>query len=207
MQPLRVTTAMRNVATPNHRTEMGAQPESSGDFIDPVKVIAGLRIQQGSTVVDFGTGSGAYALAAAQALQGTGHVLAIDVMQDMLAKLRSTAQTKGYKNIQTLWGNIELEGGSKVASETADLVILSNVIFQAEDKIRVFQEAHRILKKGGRLLLIDWSDSFSHMGPHPKAVVSEALARKFLDKASFAVSGTVYAGAHHYGLLAKPVYH
>jgi len=176
------------------------------DFADPQRVLAQIGLEPGMVLADFGAGSGAYALAAARILGESGRVYAIDVQKDLLRRISNEAAHRRLKNVDVIWADLEIPHASKLADHSVDIVIISNLLFQLVDKIPPLREAHRILKKHGRLLLIDWSDSFRHLGPPPEDVVTESAAQAFAERARFAIHKSVSAGVHHYGLLLKPIH-
>jgi ubiquinone/menaquinone biosynthesis C-methylase UbiE len=140
-------------------------------FTDPIKNVEQLRVRLGSFVADLGSGSGHYAMALARAVGDKGKVFAVDIQKDLLTKLKVEANHSGVSNIDTIWGDVEKIGGSKIKSDYIDDVVISNLLFQVKEKEILAQEAQRILKKDGRLLIIDWSDSFGGLGPKPDSVV------------------------------------
>ncbi len=172
-------------------------------FVQPSAVIASLGIAPGSIVADFGAGSGAYTIATALALGESGRVYAVDVQKDLLVRLKKTATDQGLTNVDVIWGDCEKLGGSTLRDQSADLVIIANVLFQAPEKTTLLKEAKRVLRAGGkgRLLLIDWSGSFKNMGPTPEQVVAEVEARKIAEGVGFIPEKSVTAGTHHYGVL------
>jgi ubiquinone/menaquinone biosynthesis C-methylase UbiE len=172
-------------------------------FADPKKNIEQFGLEPGQKVADLGSGSGFYSLAAAEVLRGSGAVYAVDVQQDLLTTLSNAARAEKLGVIQTIWGDIEKTGGTKLADKSVDAAIVSNVLFQAESKEGLLKEAFRILKPRGRLLLIDWSDSFGGMGPHPESVVNREAAEKLLSETGFQYEREISAGEHHYGLIYK----
>ena len=173
------------------------------DFSDPKKNVDQLRWREGMSVADFGAGSGAYSIAAAQTVGDSGKVYAIEVQKDLLQKLKNEATNGGFHNIEALWGDIEVLHGTKIRDHAVDAVIISNVLFQAEDKRGVLNEAKRILRPGGSLLVIDWVDSFGGLGPHPDEVMTQAAAKKLCTEALFAYEKDIEAGGHHYGMIFK----
>ncbi len=172
-------------------------------FLVPEKNIEQLAIQPNQIVADFGAGGGAYTLAAAKALGGTGKVYAIDVQKDLLTRLESTCREQHISNIGFIWGNLEQVGGTKLADQSVDVAILSNVLFQTEDKKGVINEVKRVLRHTGLLLVIDWTDSFKNMGPTKEQVFPELEARKLIESLNFTFDKPVDAGNFHYGLIFR----
>lgn len=172
-------------------------------FSDPIKNIESCGIQVGMEIADFGSGSGHYSLAAAKALMASGRVYSIDINKDLLTKLKNNASREGLYNVEVIWGDIEKPNGTKLRDQTMDLVIMSNILFQVEDKASVINEAKRILKQGGRVLIVDWSDSFGGIGPTPKDVFKKDMAISMFEKAGFHLDMEVNAGSHHYGFIYK----
>ncbi len=172
-------------------------------FAHPPRTVATLGIESGMKVADFGSGSGAYALLIAEALSGSGHVYAIDVQRDLLRRTHNEAQRRGMTNLSVIWGDLERTGGSKLADASLDLVLVSNLLFQVEDKPALLAEAWRTLKRSGRVAMIDWSDSFEGMGPEPRAVVTKEQAVSLAKDAGFSLDGDFEAGAHHWGVIFR----
>ena len=179
-------------------------PLNTAGFAHPVRNVDALGIERGYTVADFGSGSGAYVLAIAEKLQNQGHVYAVDVQQDLLRRTKNEAHKKGYKNVEIIWGDLEKSGGSKIADRHVDLVLISNLLFQVDGKASLLIEARRILRPNGRLVIIDWSESFGGMGPIKRAVVTRESALELAHDAGFEQVKEFDAGAHHYGLILKP---
>ncbi len=152
------------------------------------------------TVVDFGAGSGHYVLAIAERLRNQGHVYAIDIQKDLLTRIKNDAHKKGYKNVEIIWGDLERAGASKIADELVDVVLVSNLLFQVEDKQAPLAEAMRILKLGGSLYVIDWAESFDGLGPIRKHVFKKDAAITLVKGVGFMLIDEFDAGAHHYGL-------
>ena len=180
----------------------GALPVAG--FAHPTRNVAALGIQGGMRVADFGAGSGAYTLAVAARLEGSGKVYAIDVQRDLLRRVSNEAMRRGYKNVEVLWADLEVPRASKLADASIDLVLVSNLLFQVPDKIPVLREARRIVKPAGHVAVIDWSDSFGGMGPLKEDVVKKESSIEFAKKAGLEVSREFPAGAHHYGLILRP---
>ncbi|MCC2630670.1 MAG: type 11 methyltransferase [Candidatus Paceibacter sp.] len=172
-------------------------------FSDPTKIIEDVGIQEGSTVADLGAGTGFYSMAAAKAVGPNGRVYAVDVQQDLLARIKNTAHVGRVHNIEVIHGDIERLNGTRLREQSVDLVIVANVMFQLENKVGLLDEAKRILKPNGRILLVDWSDSFGGMGPQASMVFTQQDAKTLFESKGFAFVTGVVAGDHHYGLIFR----
>ena len=173
-------------------------------FSDPEKNIEQFDLGKGSYVADFGAGTGFYSFAAARAVGPMGRVYAIDVQKDLLEKLKNEAKdARHLMNIEIVWADLDNLGGTRLRDSSMDAVIIANTLFQIEKKDNTCLEIKRILKSGGRVLLVDWTSSFGNMGPHPKDVLSEEDAKKLFSKCGFKEDREISAGAQHYGIIFR----
>ncbi len=156
-------------------------------------------------VADFGSGSGAYALLIAPLVGEAGRVYAIDVQRDLLRRLHNEAMRRGLRNVSIVWADLGAEESSKLPARSLDLVLMSNILFQLDDKRDALREAWRILKPTGQLIILDWSDSFGGMGPVKQHVVTKAGALELARETGFELVREFEAGAHHYGLVCRLV--
>lgn len=154
-------------------------------------------------VADLGAGSGAYAMEAARMVVPGGRVIAVEVLPDLITRIKNDAAHARISNIDVIHGNIEKLGGTKIAEGSIDRVIASNILFQVEDKDAFIREAARIMKRGGELLLIDWSGPHGGMGPHHAHVILAPDAEAMFLKHGFEFLRKIDAGAHHYGMILK----
>jgi ubiquinone/menaquinone biosynthesis C-methylase UbiE len=160
-----------------------------------------MGLREGMKIGDFGAGTGHFSIAAAHVVGTSGRVYAIDIQEEILTHLHDSALRNGHKNIETIWGNIEKRGGTKLRSESLDGVIISNTVFQLEHKEEAIKEIIRVMKHGGKLLVIDWAGSYGGIGPDPDHVVSEHQAEELFITGGFYKVKDFRAGPHHYAIL------
>lgn len=175
------------------------------DFADPAGNISQFGIGEGKYVADLGAGSGHYSIAAAKAVGNTGRVYAVEVQKDLLERIKSLATEEGLGNIEMLWGDIEIMGGTKLRDQSVDIVILSNILFQLEDKQGCAKEVGRILKSKGRVLVVDWDGSYGGLGPTEESVYKASDARALFENLGYVYESDIQAGGHHYGFSMSKV--
>ena len=73
------------------------------------------------------------------------------------------------------------------------------------DKKSFAKEVYRIVKKGGKILVIDWTDSFRSMGPHPESIVVRDVAKKLFEECGFKFEKDIESGEHHYGIILRKI--
>jgi ubiquinone/menaquinone biosynthesis C-methylase UbiE len=171
------------------------------NFSDPKTNVLQLGLRDGMRIADLGSGTGHYTLALAAAVGHDGKVYAVDIHEDMLHHIKDAAQAKGLRNVETVWGNIEKPGGTKLRDHALDAVVLSNTLFQVDQKPQMLKEVLRILKPGGKLLVIDWAGAYGGMGPKPGHVVSESAAEELFITGGFHKLKDFRAGPHHYAIV------
>lgn len=172
-------------------------------FVDPTEAVRRMHINSGHRVADLGAGSGHYTVALAERVGDEGMVYAIDIQRDLLRKIANMAREQGTDRIETLWGDIDEVQGIPLADNTVDVAVLSNTLFQLENKETAFAEVARILKAKGRVFIIEWSESFAGIGPSSDLVVPKETARAYAADAGLVVEEEFEPGAHHYGLMAR----
>jgi ubiquinone/menaquinone biosynthesis C-methylase UbiE len=170
-------------------------------FADPKSNVLQMGLRDGTKVAELGAGSGHYALAAAHVVGHSGRVYAVDIHEDILHHITDAAHRQNLRNVETVWGNIEKLGGTKLKPHAVDGAILSNTLFQIEHRDGLIAEIKRILKPGGKLLVIDWAGSYGGVGPSPSHVVSERDAEALFIGAGFHKVKDFRAGGHHYAIV------
>ncbi len=167
------------------------------------KSIALLDLKEGMKAAEFGAGTGFYTRVLSDRVGPTGKVFAIEIQKELIRKLEDELKRLNISNVEFLWADAESKEGTMIADGSMDAVIMANVLFQAEDKVGMVDEAKRILKRTGKVLLIDHTNNFSGMGTSSDFVLTEKSAQELFEKRGFIFDKKAPADMFHFGMIFK----
>lgn len=171
-------------------------------FLSPEQVVRQFGLEKGDHVADFGAGHGYLTIPMARIVGGDGKIFALDIQKNSLDMIRSKARLEHLLNIETVQADLEEPRGSHIKAGYINFAVISNILFQVENKAALFEEAYRILHNGGKLAVIEWEGSLqSSLGPPLELRIPKDEVLRLVSIAGFKFEREFNGGTHHYGLL------
>lgn len=147
--------------------------------LQPEKLLRELGLAEGMTLGDIGCGPGFFSIPAAQIVGEHGSVFAADIEGEMLSTVRSRASEAGLTNVHVVKTN---DREIPIAPESCDFVLLAYMLHEIEHRASFLHRASRLLKPGGRLVILEWEKIEQPIGPPleerltPEDAVADAQA-------------------------------
>jgi ubiquinone/menaquinone biosynthesis C-methylase UbiE len=173
-------------------------------FIDPEEIIESSGIKEGDKIADFGCGPGYFSIPISKIIGEDGEVYAFDVLPAAIEALESQAKINGIDNISIKRVNLEKQKSSKLEDSSVDWVILKHILFQNKDKKTILEEAHRVLKTDGKILVVEWNNNLS-VGPDQKLRVDPSDLGELIMNAKFIIEKQLDSGNYHYVIIAGKI--
>ncbi|MFH1653797.1 MAG: methyltransferase domain-containing protein [Pseudomonadota bacterium] len=174
---------------------------NTGGFLNPDKIVSEFGVGEGMSVADFGSGAGYFTILLGRLVGENGRVYALDVQETALDSVKIKARATDLKNIEIIRANLEVAGGSGLSDNSQDMVLLANILFQSDKKVEIIKEAKRILKDGGRMILIDWRLGTGGFGPPDEMRTEETAMSALVVGEGLIFEKSIDAGQFHYGMI------
>jgi len=167
-------------------------------FLNPSEVLKQLKLRKDMIACDFGCGSGGWVIPLAKILE-EGKIYGIDILEEPLSALKGRAKLEKIFNIETIQSNVEAKNGSKLSDNSCDLVLMTNLLFECDDKKIVLEEGKRVLKPGGKILVVDWIKD-NPLTPEIEWVDFGQI-KKIAKDLDLKIEKEFQAGLYHWGLI------
>lgn len=154
------------------------------------------QIMIGNICVDFGSGTGIFALPMAELVGSKGKVYAIDNSLEMLAYIKAKNPPSNLVLVQS---DVERTG---LDSQIADICLLAFILHEVKDPSRVIAEAFRLLKSDGRLVIVEWKAELDSPGPPQKKRISREQIERLFGQVDLNLGRYIDWSQNHYVVLA-----
>lgn len=172
------------------------------NLIDIELILKKSQITAGMTVADFGCGSTGHLVFPLASIVGIGgRVYAVDILKNILETINRKARQENLGTIKTIWSDIEVFGATDIEQNSLDVCFLINTLYITRKKNEVIRELARLLKKGGRIIFVEWKNSFSPFGPPNESRVNIELIKDLASNNSLKFEEEFFVGQYHYGLI------
>jgi ubiquinone/menaquinone biosynthesis C-methylase UbiE len=172
-------------------------PERVRDLrpLELLKSVAG--VVNGDTCVDFGSGTGMFALPMSELVGSQGKIYAVDRSLEMLDYIRKKHPSENFVLIN---GDVERTG---LDSQIADLCLLAFILHEVKKPDNLLAEAYRLLKSGGKLVIVEWKADSDSPGPPRKLRISKYQIEKLFGQAGLIMENYLDWSTNHYVAVGK----
>ncbi|OGF24221.1 hypothetical protein A3H66_02205 [Candidatus Falkowbacteria bacterium RIFCSPLOWO2_02_FULL_45_21] len=171
-------------------------------LIDANLILNKAQVGDKVKVADLGCGSSGHFVFPAVKLVGKkGVVYAVDILRTALETISKRARVENLANIKTIWTNLEIFGATKIETGSLDVALLINTLHQSHKRMEILRESARLLKKNGRLVIVEWKNIAAPFGPPSEEKVNKELVDNWVKKLGLRPEEEFAAGQYHYGLI------
>ncbi len=171
-------------------------------LIDVNFILEKAQISEHMKVADLGCGaSGHFVFPSAGLVGKNGKVFAVDILKIVLESVKKRVKEENLSNIQIIWSDLEVFGATKIESGSLDVALLANTLYLSHKRVEVIREAVRMLKKEGRLVVVEWKNVAVPFGPPAEERVEKDLLEQGAKKLGLSLEEEFEAGQYHYGMI------
>lgn len=173
-------------------------------IINVPDIVRRAGVHAGFKIADFGTGrEGRMALASGQVIGENGVAYAVDVVKNILPTVMTKAKMHGINNVETVWSDLEVYGATRaIADNVLDVGFLVTTLFQSQKRVDIMRECYRMIKPGGRLVVVDWQpNANAPLGPPHEVCVAPEEVKKYAADLGMQLMEEFKAGDYHWGLI------
>lgn len=166
------------------------------------RIIDRLELSEGDKVADLGCGNfGFFVWPLAKLVGRRGLVYAVDVLKGSLDEIKRRARRDNFPQVKPIWSDLEIFKATPIEPSSLEAALLVNVLHQSKQKASILREASRLLKNGGRLAVIEWSDADTPLGPDTASRIRRESLKATAIKLGLAIQSEFIASPYHYGVI------
>ena len=163
-----------------------------------------IAVKEGDHIAELGCGHfGYFVFPVAKLLGKNGILYAVDILPGVLDEIKKRAHTENLPQIRTIWSNLEIFKGTKIESSSLDTALLINTLNQSEKKTEIIREAVRLMKQGGKILIVDWKKDALLFGPKLENRLNISALKQAAPKLSLTIIEEFEVGEKFHALLLK----
>ncbi len=171
-------------------------------LLDANFILSKVNVGDKTKVADLGSGvSGHFIFPTASLVGKNGKVYAVDILKTNLENIDKRARLENLENVQTVWSDLEIFGATKIESGSLDVAMLINTLYQSSKRAEILREAIRMLKKDGKLIIVEWRNISSPLGPPIEERVKKDSLMNGAKRLGLNLEEEFEAGQYHYGLI------
>jgi ubiquinone/menaquinone biosynthesis C-methylase UbiE len=166
------------------------------------EILSKMKIGERQHVAELGCGNfGFFVFPLAYLVGHQGIVYALDILKPTLEEISKEAKLENLPQIKTVWSNLEIFKAAKIETNSIDSALLVNVLHQSEKRVEILREAVRLLKRGGKLLIVEGKNIDLPFGPKPEKRIKLDSLKMAVPKIGLNIKEEFEAGPYHYGLI------
>lgn len=163
-----------------------------------------IAIKEKQTIAEFGCGHfGYFVFPAAKLIGKNGTIYAIDIVPTVLEEIKRKAFVENMPQIKTVWSNLEIWKGTKIEPSSVDTVLMINLLSQSEKKVEIIREAVRVLKNGGKILIVDWKSDALLFGPKIEYRLKIEALKQAAPKLGLTIIEEFEVGTNYHAFILK----
>jgi len=171
-------------------------------LIDARFILDKAQIGDKMKVADLGCGaSGHFVFPAAKLVGKKGIIYAVDILKTALENINKRARVENYSNVKTIWSNLEIFGATKIETASLDAALLINLLYLSHKRAEIIREAIRLVKKSGKIVVVEWKNIATPFGPSAEDKVKKDLLELAAKKLGLQFEEEFEAGPYHYGMV------
>lgn len=175
-------------------------------LLDKKLILEKAGIKEGSVVADLGCGSvGFFVFPLSTIVGNRGTVYAVDILKNTLATIEKMKRVENRTNIKTVWSNLEIFQATEIESGSLDMAFLINTLYLSKKRAEIIRESVRMLKKGGKLFIVDWKNIKIPFGPPSEERVDVNALKNAANKLNLNLEEEFIAGSYHFGLIFSKI--